>query len=144
LTEGSAGSNHRSHLLPREYPSATVPDVEPSRKEAAMEPSSTTDPTTSELADDLLCGAHEISKFIYGRKGSRRKIYYLAEASRLPVFRIGSVLCARKSVVLGWIAGQENRVAQAIRTRHNVERKAGAAASLPACARALTRGGEQK
>ncbi len=60
-----------------------------------------------ELADDLLRGADEINEFIFGRKGSRRKIYYLAETSRLPVFRLGSMLCARKSVLLRWIAGQE-------------------------------------
>ncbi len=37
-------------------------------------------------------------------------VYYLAECSRLPVFRLGSVLCARRSVLLDWIAGQEGRV----------------------------------
>ncbi len=61
----------------------------------------------NELADDLLRGADEINEFIFGRRGSRRKIYYLAETSRLPVFRLGSMLCARKSVLLRWIAGQE-------------------------------------
>jgi len=61
------------------------------------------------LADDLLRGAEEISAFIFGRKGSRRKIYYLAETSHLPVFRLGSMLCARRSVLLRWIAGQENK-----------------------------------
>jgi hypothetical protein len=33
----------------------------------------------------------------------------LAECTRLPVFRLGAVLCARRSVLLGWIAAQENR-----------------------------------
>ena len=75
-----------------------------------MEPQQVPNPTSHELADDLLRGADEISEFIFGRKGSRRKIYYLAETSRLPVFRLGSVLCARKSVVLHWISGQESRV----------------------------------
>jgi hypothetical protein len=64
-----------------------------------------------ELADDILRGADEIATFIFGERGSRRKVYYLAECSRLPVFRLGSVLCARKSVLLLWIAGQESRVA---------------------------------
>jgi hypothetical protein len=62
-----------------------------------------------ELADDLLRGADEIAEFIFGKKGGRRKVYYLAECSRLPVFRLGSVLCARRSVLIGWIAGQESR-----------------------------------
>ena len=63
-----------------------------------------------ELADDLLRGADEIATFIFGERGSRRKVYYLAECSRLPVFRLGSVLCARRSVLLNWISGQESRV----------------------------------
>jgi hypothetical protein len=64
----------------------------------------------NELADDMLRGADEIAEFIFGERGSRRKIYYLAECSRLPVFRLGSVLCARKSVLLQWISDQESRV----------------------------------
>jgi hypothetical protein len=62
------------------------------------------------LADDLLRGADEIAKFIFGERGNRRQVYYLAECSRLPVFRLGSVLCARRSVLLNWIAGQEKRM----------------------------------
>lgn len=75
-----------------------------------MEPNTVPNETPQELADDLLRGAEEIGAFIFGKNGSRRKIYYLAETSHLPVFRLGSVLCARKSVVLRWIAGQESRV----------------------------------
>jgi hypothetical protein len=63
-----------------------------------------------ELSGDLLKGADEIARFVFGERGSRRKIYYLAETSHLPVFRLGAVLCARKSVVMRWIAGQESRV----------------------------------
>jgi hypothetical protein len=80
-----------------------------------MEPQTETNtPLSIELADDILRGADEIASFIFGARGSRRKVYYLAECSRLPVFRLGSVLCARKTVLLGWISGQESRV----RTRH--------------------------
>ncbi len=66
----------------------------------------------TQLAGDLLRGADEISEFIFGRRthGNRRKVYYLAESSRLPVFRLGSMLCARRSVLLKWIAGQEGRI----------------------------------
>jgi hypothetical protein len=63
-----------------------------------------------DLAEDILRGADEIAEFIFGKKGGRRKIYYLAETSHLPVFRLGAVLCARRSVLLRWIAGQESRV----------------------------------
>lgn len=67
------------------------------------------DTTPQELADDLLRGADEIAAFIFGSKGSRRKVYYLAEAFHLPVFRLGAVLCARRSLLLRWISGQGNR-----------------------------------
>ncbi len=62
------------------------------------------------LADDILRGADEIAEFIFGDRASRRKVYYLAECTKLPIFRLGSVLCARKSVLLQWISGQESRV----------------------------------
>jgi hypothetical protein len=74
------------------------------------EPHSPPSDTPHELADDLLRGADEIAEFIFGTRESRRKVYYLAECCRLPVFRLGSMLCARRSVLLNWIAGQENRV----------------------------------
>jgi hypothetical protein len=62
-----------------------------------------------DFANDLLCGADEIAKFLFGPDGSRRKVYYLAACTRIPVFRLGTKLCARRSVLLGWIAGQESR-----------------------------------
>lgn len=61
------------------------------------------------IAEDLLHGAEEIAAFLFGSKALRRKIYHLAETSRLPVFRLGSVLCARRSVLLDWIKEQEAR-----------------------------------
>ena len=70
------------------------------------------DPPHQPLAGDVLCGADEIAEFIFGDRGNRRKIYYLCECTRLPVFRLGSVLCARKSVLHQWISGQEGRVLQ--------------------------------
>jgi hypothetical protein len=73
-------------------------------------PTSVQNSTATDLADDLLRGADEIAEFIFGARGSRRKVYYLAETSHLPVFRLGAVLCARRSVLLRWIAGQESRV----------------------------------
>ena len=61
------------------------------------------------LANDILRGADKIAEFMFGNPGERRKIYHLAEKSRLPVFRLGAVLCARKSVLLAWISDQEAR-----------------------------------
>ena len=65
------------------------------------------------LADDILEGADAIAEFLFGSKDERRRIYYLCEASRLPIFRLGAVLCARKSVLLKYIVSQENRVLSA-------------------------------
>jgi hypothetical protein len=65
--------------------------------------------TSPVLADDLLEGADEIAAFLFGDGASRRKVYYLAECTRLPIFRLGSVLCARRSVLMRWIAGQESK-----------------------------------
>ena len=63
----------------------------------------------TELAADLLRGADKIAEFVFGDGAQRRKVYHLAETSRLPVFRLGAVLCARRSVLLEWIAEQERR-----------------------------------
>jgi hypothetical protein len=65
--------------------------------------------TPNDLSDDILEGADAIAEFLFGSKESRRKVYYLAECSKLPIFRLGSVLCARKSVLLKFITGQEIR-----------------------------------
>jgi len=64
-------------------------------------------PGEDSLADDLLIGADEIAEFIYGDPNLRRKIYYLKKASRIPLFRLGTVLCARKSTLRAWITEQE-------------------------------------
>jgi hypothetical protein len=62
-----------------------------------------------EFASDLLRGADEIAKFLYGDSAERRKVYHLAATSHLPVFKLGSMICARKSVLLKWIKDQEER-----------------------------------
>jgi hypothetical protein len=58
------------------------------------------------LSGDLR-GAEQIAEFVYGSPRERRKIYHLVETSRLPVFRLGAALCARKSTLLTWIDAQE-------------------------------------
>jgi hypothetical protein len=65
-----------------------------------------------DLAGDLLRGAGAIAVFLFGSAQERRKVYHLAEISRLPTFHLGSLLCARKSVLLQWIAEQEKRGGQ--------------------------------
>ncbi len=61
------------------------------------------------FADDLLRGAEEVALFLFGSTQMRRKVYHLAGTSNLPLFRLGSMICARKSVLLEWISEQENR-----------------------------------
>jgi len=60
------------------------------------------------VADDLLEGANEIARFLFGPKGKRRRVYYLIASSGLPVFRLGETICARRSTLRAWIAEQEN------------------------------------
>jgi hypothetical protein len=51
------------------------------------------------LSADILRGADEIAEFYYGRREDRWKIYRAHKLKRLPLFRDGAVLCARKSTL---------------------------------------------
>lgn len=61
------------------------------------------------LADDLLRGADAIAIFVFGDTKQRRKVYYYASEAkvRMPTFRMGNVICARKSKLIDWIEQQE-------------------------------------
>lgn len=59
------------------------------------------------LADDILEGAAEIAAFLFGDGKQRRRIYWLVQNQRLPVFRIGQTICARPSTLRQWISEQE-------------------------------------
>jgi excisionase family DNA binding protein len=63
---------------------------------------------STELAEDFLAGGGAISQFL---GVSKRKFYYWCRETDLPVFRIGSQICARKSRLMGWIETQENNAA---------------------------------
>jgi hypothetical protein len=80
------------------------------------------------LAHDLLRGADQIADFLFGDTTQRRQVYYLAETSRLPVFRLGTKLCARRSVLMAWIASQEKRgwQSEAIANSHDGDARTGA------------------
>ncbi|CBS87017.1 hypothetical protein [Azospirillum lipoferum] len=56
------------------------------------------------LADDILQGADSIAKFM---GVTRRQAYHFVADGRIPTFRIGAIICARKSTILNWIADQE-------------------------------------
>lgn len=60
-----------------------------------------------EISTDMLRGANEIAGFLFGDPKQRRKIYHLIASSRLPTFKLGSIICARRSVLQRWIKDQE-------------------------------------
>lgn len=66
-----------------------------------------TPPERENFAGDLLRGGEKIAEFLFGHPEHRRKVYHLAETSRLPVFRLGTQLCARRSTLLDWVEQQE-------------------------------------
>ncbi len=63
----------------------------------------------TEFAKDLLRGADEIAKYLYDDVRLRRRVYHLVASSNLPVFKLGSMICARKSVLVRWVETQEAR-----------------------------------
>jgi hypothetical protein len=79
------------------------------QKTEALPPNGEALPGGGSFDADLLEGANEIATFLYGSPKRRRTVYHLAEKSRLPVFRFGAVLCARRSTLTAWIAEQERR-----------------------------------
>ncbi len=64
---------------------------------------------TKPLAEDVIRGADAIAAEVFGDPKQRRRIYHLCETSQFPHFKLGSVLCARRSVILEWIESQERK-----------------------------------
>jgi hypothetical protein len=67
------------------------------------------DKPTEPIAELPIRGAEAIAEFIFGDRLHRRKVYYLAECSKIPIYRLGSTLCLRKSAYAKWIRDQETR-----------------------------------
>jgi hypothetical protein len=68
-----------------------------------------TPPTApAELASDILHGAGQIARFLYGHEKYRRKVYRLIDGGKLPYFRLGSAICSRKSIILEAINSATN------------------------------------
>ena len=65
----------------------------------------------TEFAKDMLRAAAAIAESLYGDRNQRRKVYLLVATSNLPVFKLGSMIWARKSVALRWVESQEGRYA---------------------------------
>lgn len=76
-----------------------------------------------EFANDMLRGAEEIAAFLFGDPTMRRKVYHLIATTRLPYFKLGSMICMRKSVLLRWIQDHEGKHANDNRKpgRHSVK-----------------------
>ena len=65
------------------------------------------------LSEDLLQGADEIAAFMFGDAKMRRKVYHLAQNERLPIFKMGARICARRSTLMAWIEKQEQKIRRA-------------------------------
>jgi hypothetical protein len=69
-------------------------------------------PYGADRAPIILHGVDSIAAFLCGDdpKGPRR-VYHLTsevrEADRLPVFKMGAIICARPTTLLAWIAARE-------------------------------------
>jgi len=64
-------------------------------------------PEFDNLHGDLLHGASALAEFPYGESKVSHRIYKLVDKEKLPHFRLGSTICARKSTLLLWIAEQQ-------------------------------------
>lgn len=60
------------------------------------------------LAADILQGADAIAAWT-GFK--RRAIYHAVACGHIPTFRMGEIICARKSTLNRWVSEQEARAA---------------------------------
>jgi hypothetical protein len=62
-------------------------------------------------AADMLHGASAIAEFLFGDRKYRKRVFYLCERGRLPVYRLGTGgLWARKSTLIAYIEAQEKKV----------------------------------
>ncbi|WP_374829647.1 DNA-binding protein [Paenochrobactrum pullorum] len=56
------------------------------------------------LAADLLTGADAIATFL---GWNRRQVYHAVSKRTLPAFKLGDMVCARKSKIIAFIEAQE-------------------------------------
>ena len=57
-----------------------------------------------DLSEDLIVGAAGVAEFLGVR---RRQIYHAVELGYLPLFRMGALICARRTTLAAWIEAQE-------------------------------------
>ncbi len=67
----------------------------------------------SPLSDDLIEGAEGIAEEMFGDRKEKRKVYRLVSEvkpeDRLPVFRLGAIICIRRSTLFAWISERERQ-----------------------------------
>jgi hypothetical protein len=64
---------------------------------------------TENGAERIILGAAAIAEYIFGDPSLRRKVYYLAEFTKVPIWRLGAQLCLRPATYENWIVQQESR-----------------------------------
>lgn len=64
---------------------------------------------TENGAERIILGAAAIAEYIFGDPSLRRKVYYLAEFTKVPIWRLGAQLCLRPATYENWIIQQESR-----------------------------------
>lgn len=57
--------------------------------------------------DGIVRGAQKLAELL--KLPNRRSVYHLAAHSRLPVFRLGSMICARRKALIEFMTEQERR-----------------------------------
>lgn len=72
-------------------------------------------PERLDIADDLAFGAEAIAN-VLGL--TTRQVYHLNEKSHLPIFRIGSTICARRSTLQKWFDDQERAVHERVAAKN--------------------------
>ncbi|MFZ0425220.1 MAG: DNA-binding protein [Xanthobacteraceae bacterium] len=65
--------------------------------------------TDGEFSKDLLRGAEAIAEYLFADRKLARRVYHLTATSNLPHFKLGAMICARKSVLIKWVTDQEGR-----------------------------------
>jgi hypothetical protein len=58
---------------------------------------------------DLLHGADQISTFMFGTPDKVRQIYHLFEKHRLPAWKAGNTLYARKKTIIAWVGSRAGK-----------------------------------
>lgn len=76
------------------------------------------DQTPGTIGEDLMRGADEIRVFLFGEtaqdkqaEADTRAVYHLATKGELGLFKLGGVLCGRKSTILAAIEHKERSAA---------------------------------